>query len=105
VEARVRPGDRKPRHTLGMMNRHVESDDSSIAVADDSRALDLQLTHQLDRVLSHVVVVERPTRSAVRPCPICSGAITRKWDEKNGIHFSGIEPPPPWSSRRGGPSP
>ena len=43
-----------------MMNGHIESDDSSVAIADNARALNLQLTHQLDRVLRHVVVVKWP---------------------------------------------
>ena len=43
-----------------MMNGHVESDDPPVAVADDGCALDLQLTHQLDRVLGHVVIVKWP---------------------------------------------
>ncbi|MGZ8697311.1 MAG: hypothetical protein ACXWZY_01125 [Gaiellaceae bacterium] len=30
---------------------------------------------------------------------------TWKWGVKDGIHFSEIEPEPPWSSRSGGPSP
>ena len=67
----------------------------AVAVADDDRALDPELTQQLDRVLGHVVVVERAIdESAVRPCPICSGAITRNCGMKNGIHFSGIDPAP-----------
>ena len=41
------------------MDRHVEADDAPVAVADDNRALDPQLTHQRDRVLRHVVVMER----------------------------------------------
>jgi len=46
-------------HALGMMDRHIETDDASVAVADHDRTLDPQLVHQLDRVLGHVVVVER----------------------------------------------
>jgi hypothetical protein len=41
-----------------MVDRHVETDDPTVAVADDYATLDLQLTHELDRVLGHVVVVE-----------------------------------------------
>jgi hypothetical protein len=59
VEAGVRPGDRELGHALRVMDRHVEGDDAAVAVADDNRALDPQLAHQLDRVLGHLVVVER----------------------------------------------
>jgi hypothetical protein len=51
-----------------MVDRHVETDDPTVAVADDYATLDLQLTHELDRVLGHVVVVEWTIGlSAVRP--------------------------------------
>ena len=42
-----------------MMDSHVEADDPTVAIADDDGALDPELAHQLDRVLGHVVVVER----------------------------------------------
>ena len=40
--------------------------------------------------------------------PLMSHLLRRdhlEWDVKDGIHFSEIEPEPPWSSRSGGPSP
>ena len=55
----VRTGDCELRHARGMVDRHVQADDPAIAVADDNGALDFQLAHERDRVLGHVVVVER----------------------------------------------
>ena len=58
IGAAIRAGDREFRHSLRVMDRHVETDDPAVAVADDNATLDLQPTHDLDRVLGHVVVVE-----------------------------------------------
>ena len=42
-----------------LLDSHIETDVPAIAVAENSRALDPQLAHQFNRVLDHVVVVER----------------------------------------------
>jgi hypothetical protein len=55
----VRTRDCELRHARGIVDRHVQADDPAIAVADDNGALDFQLAHERDRVLGHVVVVER----------------------------------------------
>jgi hypothetical protein len=57
--AGVRSGDRELCHALRVMDRHVEAVDPPVAKADDNGALDPQPAHQLDRVLGHVVVMER----------------------------------------------
>ncbi len=62
IDAGVSPGDHEPGDVLGVMDRHVEADDSAVAVAENGRALDPQLAHQLDRILGHVVIVELAVR-------------------------------------------
>ena len=58
------------------MDGHVKTDDPAVAVADDDGALDLELAHELDRVLGHVVVVERAVHRIGGPPMPLTGATT-----------------------------
>ena len=44
------------------MDGHIETEHSTVAEAEHERCVDLELTHQLDRVLGHVVVVKLAVR-------------------------------------------